>query len=281
MTSNSGARREAPGRPRSPAMPRAEVAARQSPPAGWRAAATVWPLPALCAWAIAWTLFAGLRSLDAPLPVALALGSLTGASLGAFGATRWRRIFIAVGFPLSFAASGLGAVAPAWAWLLPLGVLLLLYPLNSWRDAPVFPTPAGALQGLPSIVALAHGAHILDAGCGLGDGLRELRRAYPSASLTGIESSWPLRLACGVRCRFATVRRADLWRADWSCFELVYLFQRPESLPRALAKARQEMRPGSWLASLEFDAPGVTPTGSAVCPNGRRVWLYRTPLRRA
>ena len=125
---------------------------------------------------------------------------------------------------------------------------------------------------------LAHlkpGAHILDAGCGLGAGLLELRRACPQARLVGIEWSLGLWALCAWRCRWAEVRRADLWAADWGGYDLVYLFQRPETLPRALQKARREMRPGSWLASLDFRHPDLAPTAVLQAPGRRALWLYR------
>jgi SAM-dependent methyltransferase len=239
---------------------------------------TVWPLPALLAWASCWALFLGLVRLGAAAMIALALAVALGAVLSVLGATRWRRIFVALGFPLSLAASGLAGNLPAWAWLLPLAALALLYPLNAWRDAPLFPTPPGALRGLAALAPLAAQARVLDAGCGLGDGLRELQREYPRAALAGIEWSRPLRLACAWRCRFAAVTRGDLWASDWSGLDLVYLFQRPESLPRAIAKARRELRPGAWLASLEFEAAGIPPTAVLRPPGQRPVWLYRAPL---
>ncbi len=121
---------------------------------------------------------------------------------------------------------------------------------------------------------------MLDAGCGLGDGLRELRREYPQARLEGLEWSWPLRVACGWRCRFARVRRGDIWRADWSAHDLVYLFQRPESMPRAVRKAQGELRTGAWLASLEFEAAELEPTAVLrAADGGRPVWLYQAPFR--
>ena len=49
---------------------------------------------------------------------------------------------------------------------------------------------------------------------------------------------------------------------------MVYLFQRPESMQRAWDKARRDMRPGTWMVSLEFDVQG----GARVCPYRDRRW---------
>ena len=222
-----------------------------------------------------------MRSLALPGWAALAPALALAAALSIIGATPWRRAFIALGFPLSLAATGFSVHASPWLWLLPLAVLALIYPLNPWRDAPMFPTPRGALEGLSQLVRLPATPRVLDAGCGLGDGLIELRRAYPAAQLEGLEWSWPLLLACGWRCRFARIVRADIWAADWSGFDMVYLFQRPESMPRAAAKAGRELRSGAWLASLEFPAQGLAPTQVLECPDGRSLWLYRAPFRAA
>jgi len=249
-----------------------------------------WPLPALLAWGACWALFGLLRSLNVPLVVAIAAGATAGAVASVIGHTPWRKVFISLGFPLSLAASGLAAALPAWGWLLPLALLAGVYPLNAWRDAPLFPTPHGALRGLAGLAPLVRGAadgpdatdtrarRVLDAGCGLGAGLKELRGEYPAAALHGLEWSWPLRVLCAWRCPFATVRRGDIWTADWSGFDMVYVFQRPESMARAAAKAAGELRPGAWLASLEFAVPGLAPTRELACADGRRVWLYRAPL---
>ena len=62
-------------------------------------------------------------------------------------------------------------------------------------------------------------------------------------------------------------------------FALVYLFQRPESMARAAAKAAHELRPGAWLASLEFEIATLQPQLVLESGDGRRVWLYRAPFR--
>jgi SAM-dependent methyltransferase len=237
-----------------------------------------WPLPALLAWAGAWGLYLGLPRLGASAPVALAVACASGVVLSVWGGTWWRRAMIGVGFPLSLIFGG-AASLPAWAWLVPLMLLLLIYPLNAWRDAPLFPTPAHALRELATLVPLPAGAQVLDAGCGLGDGLKALREAYPHAHLQGLEWSWPLRAVCALRCPWARVRQGDIWRADWAAYDMVYLFQRPESMARAVAKARAELAPGAWLASLEFEATELQAQAQLRCPDGRTVWLYRAPLQ--
>ncbi len=244
---------------------------------------TVWPLPALLCWAAAWSIFFGLKSCAVPPWLALLLAAGLGVAGSLWGSTPWRRVLLAAGFPLSLLLSDMaGAVGdmPAWAWLLPLAFLALLYPVHTWRDAPMFPTPRGALTGLALCVPLPASSKVLDAGCGLGDGLRELHHEYPQAQLFGLEWSWPLRMACAWRARFAAVQRADMWAADWSGYDLVYLFQRPESMQRAVEKAARELRPGAWLGSLEFDALSLQPQAVHRCPDGRPLWLYRAPFER-
>jgi hypothetical protein len=243
--------------------------------------AFAWPLPALGAWALGWVLHMQVLALGAPLWLAAAAALMAGAACSLMAPTRMRAAIVAAGFPVSLLATGTAGTLPAWVWLLPLLLLWLLYPRSAWRDAPLFPTPAGALDALPAKIALADGARILDAGCGLGHGLRALHRAYPRARIDGTEWSWPLSWAARARCRFATVWRGDMWAQDWSSYQLVYLFQRPESMPRALAKAGAEMDAGAWLASLEFEAAGAVAQDVLVCPDGRRLWLYRLPLRAA
>jgi hypothetical protein len=212
-----------------------------------------------------------------PSIAALAIASGLGVALSLLGTTWWRRAIVGLGFPLSLALSGSISV-PAWAWLLPLVMLALIYPLNAWRDAPLFPTPANALRDLPRLAPLPAGAAVLDAGCGLGHGLDALRQAYPKARLHGTERSWPLRAICAMRCPWAQVRQGDLWRDAWRDYDLVYLFQRPESMPRAATKAMAELRRGAWLVSLEFEATALVPQASATAPDGRPVWLYQAPL---
>ena len=244
---------------------------------------TRWPLPALLSWLAAWfiyaaALFAGLS----PGP-ALALGAAVAAALAWLHGERWRRLIVALGFPASVLALGWQGgegLTRGLLWLAPLALLWWLYPRRTWSEAPLFPTPRGALGRLPAFAPLPPGARVLDAGCGVGDGLRELLHAYPQARVEGVEWSRPLALLASWRLRGARVRQGDLWADSWTPFALVYVFQRPESMPRVWAKACAELAPGAWLVSLDFAVPGAVPVASWQLSSGQFVWLYR-PVQKA
>jgi trans-aconitate methyltransferase len=115
------------------------------------------------------------------------------------------------------------------------------------------------LDDLARHAPLAPGAKVLDAGCGAGHGLQALARAYPQAALEGVEASYPLALWARWRCPKARIWRGDLWDAEWKGYDLVYLFQRPESMAPALVKAKAELAAHAWLVSLDFPLPNIEP----------------------
>lgn len=234
----------------------------------------LWPLPALAVWGLVWGQWAGLVWLGLSAQAAFGCALVTGTGLALLSPSPWRRGMIAAGFPLSFALAGLASGLSALWWLLPLAALALAYPARAWSDAPLFPTSIAALDGLDELVSLPANARVLDAGCGLGHGLQALRRVWPHAQFDGTEWSRPWRWLAALRCPWATVRQGDMWAQSWSDHDLVYLFQRPESMPRAIEKAQREMRPGSWLVSLAFEVQGQHPYARLQHPGQRPVWIY-------
>jgi hypothetical protein len=176
----------------------------------------------------------------------------------------------AVGFPLSWVL----LAVPVWVYPLALALLLLVYPLRAWGDAPLFPTPRGALEGLSHTLKLPAGAAVLDAGCGLGAGLVQWRHEAPALRLVGWEWSPVLSRLCSWRCRFAQIQRRDIWAHSWAGFDVVYLFQRPESMQKAWGKAQAELRPGAFLVSLEFEVPQQRPWARLEQVPGKPVWVY-------
>ncbi len=45
-------------------------------------------------------------------------------------------------------------------------------------------------------------------------------------------------------------------------------------MPRAIEKARAELKTGAWLVSLEFEAVGVVPVAKLEGAQGKPVWVY-------
>ena len=238
----------------------------------------IWPLSALIVWGGTWLLYWCLGSSGISAPWAVLGAGATGVLLSLVGSTKARRFALACGFPLSLALIET-ATLPWWIWAVLLALALLLYPVRSWQDAPLFPTPINALLDLPNFASLRSGAALLDAGCGLGDGLRALRRVYPESRFFGIEASWPLGILAAARCPWASIRQGDFWSEAWQGYTLVYLFQRPEAMPRAVAKAGAELKPGAWLVSLEFAAEDLVPTAVARAAQGLTVWMYQQPFK--
>ena len=121
-----------------------------------------WPLPAVLVWVAAWAVFRLTLQQGGGHWLGLGLACGLGVVASLLGDSWWRRLIIALGFPLSLAVTGILAL-PSWAWLLPLLLLLLIYPLNAWRDAPLFPTPKNALNRLPAQFRVKVNALVLDA----------------------------------------------------------------------------------------------------------------------
>ena len=201
-------------------------------------------------------------------------GMIAGAALAWFNKGRRRRLIAALGFPLSaWLLAALDGQLNAGAWLAALLPMALFYPVRTWRDAPFFPTPGTALRGLEAVV-LPPPRRLLDAGCGLGHGLVALQRLWPEAVLHGVEWSAPMAWLSARRVPRAQVQRGDMWQQSWAGLDLVYLFQRPETMARAWAKASAEMSAGAWLASLEFAVPDVRPHATLDAGIGRPVHVY-------
>ena len=240
-----------------------------------------WPLMALGVWGAAWYVYIFLVEQGMHSSVAMLFATFVGVSAAAIGWHRGisqaRAAALAMGFPVSFWLLGMASI-PAWVWLLPLVLIVWVYPMRAWRDAPVFPTPLNALRDVPRYAILPAQAKILDAGCGAGDGLKALRLAYVNAQWIGIEFSRPLSWLAKFRCPWAEVRCGDIWEDHWGAYDMVYLFQRPETMPRAVEKAKAEMKPGAWLVSLEFEAAELKPTATTEASPGRTVWLYQAPF---
>ena len=98
---------------------------------------------------------------------------------------------------------------------------------------------------------------VLEVGCGFGGWSLYLQQKRPELRITGIEIAWLPWLISWWRsgigasaCRFL---RGDFRQIDWSAYDVVYVYLSPLVMEAVWQQANQQMRPGSWLISCEFD----------------------------
>jgi len=243
-----------------------------------------WPLPALLVWLGGWGCYLVLIQAGQGPGTAAVLISLAACLAARWGDRPGRRLLIGLGFPLSWLWQADWATLAAPLWLLPLAVLLLLYPPSAWRYRDrAAEIDFGALR---EHLLLAPMARILVIGQPLGPLLRALERAFPDARRVVLCASWADWLGARLSGSEANLQRADPWQSDWSACELLLLAladetqpsARPESAASIAAhKAAYELPPGAWLASLGQALPGCQPSLQWHCHQGGTLWLYQAP----
>ncbi|MBB2913680.1 SAM-dependent methyltransferase [Streptosporangium becharense] len=129
----------------------------------------------------------------------------------------------------------------------------------------------GALAGVADLDAVLArpGARVVDVGCGGGWSTVALARAYPQASVEGVDIDRPsIELAernakeAGVRVGF---RHGDADSLEEDAYDVVFAFECLHDMPRpvdTLAAARRAIRPGGTVVVMDeaaaetFEAPG-------------------------
>ncbi|MFP4155654.1 MAG: class I SAM-dependent methyltransferase [Halothiobacillaceae bacterium] len=170
------------------------------------------------------------------------------------------------------------SVSPVWTALVLAGLALLQW--NAWQErVPLYHSGAGTHRALGDWLQDQPFARIVDLGCGWGGPLRSLGRRFPARAFVGVESA-PLNwLVARWRCRNlpnVQIRLGNFWSCPLGDHDLALCFLSTEPMARLWAKASGEMRPGSVLASVEFEVPGVPP--EQVLNGGNRpIHCYRIP----
>ena len=273
-----------------------------------------WPLPPLLVWLLAWGAYLVLVQAGQGPGTAAVLISLAGCLAARWGQSRGRRLIIGLGFPLSWLWLADWATLAAPLWLLPLAVLLLLYPPSAWRlHDPATEPDFGDLRERLELPPMARIVAVgplpgLPNSQPLGPLLRALERAFPDARHTGLCPGWADWLRAHLSGTQAHLLRTDPWRSDWSACELLLLAlptpasaavpgaSKPTSsanhpltaanaghaahhaaLEAAVHKAAHELPPGAWLGSLGQPLPGCQPSLEWPCHPGGTLWLYQAP----
>lgn len=215
-----------------------------------------------------------------PLAQALLQGSCAAALAAAWGSDRWWwPLHLAFAPALVFA---LRAQLPAWAYLLPLCLLLLVYGSSFRSQVPLFLSNRATVRRLGEWLPAGRSWRVLDAGSGTGTFVAALAQLRPDCQLTGLEQALLPALLGRWRTRGlpnASVRRGDLWQASFAEADILYAFLSPVPMPRLWQKCRDEMPAGAWLVSNSFPVPGLTPEAVLQVADRRatQLFCYRVP----
>lgn len=225
-----------------------------------------------------------LLSLQLPLALVALLQGALAAVIGRWlGLSRWW-LWINLAFlPALLLLQRLAL--PGWIYLCAF-VVLLLVNWNSLRErVPLYLTGPRAQQQLAHWLARGEPApRFVDLGCGTAGTLLYLARRFPRGRFVGVESAPLLFLVAWLRCLLqdnCQVRFQSLWRTELAQFDAVYCFLSPVPMPRLWARARLQMRAGSWLISNTFEIPGVEPDVRLEVNEGRQTQLLFWQMRGA
>ncbi|WP_342113768.1 class I SAM-dependent methyltransferase [Pseudoduganella sp. OTU4001] len=196
---------------------------------------------------------AGLTLLQA----ALLQGGLAAALSWKLGLARWW-LAIQLLFPLALLA-GLALHMPTWLAAAAFLILLGWYWSTYRTQVPYYPSNRAVWQAVLAELPQGRALRMIDIGSGLGGFTLHMAAARPESEAIGIELApvpWlvsRLRAAlAGSRARFV---RGDYDQLNFADYDLVFAYLSPAAMPALWRKAQHEMRPGSLLASYEFDIP--------------------------
>jgi SAM-dependent methyltransferase len=181
----------------------------------------------------------------------------------------WWLIIQAAFVPAVVLAFRLG-VAPA-SYLLAFAVFWLIFRDNTAERVPLYLSSDRCWQAVGDLLPTDRPIRFLDAGCGLGGGLRILARRFPESHFEGIESAplpWLYARFMARKLPNCRIRPGNLRELDFQPYDVVYAFLSPQPMPGLWCKVRREMRPGSHFISNSFGVPGFEP--DRIIPVGDR-----------
>jgi SAM-dependent methyltransferase len=156
-------------------------------------------------------------------------------------------------------------------------LLLFLYWSTFRTQVPYYPSTEKVWDAIARHLPQDRPLYIVDIGSGLGGMVLDLARRRPESTVAGIELAplpWlvsRLRLLDGpANARFV---RGDYELLDFAQFDVVIAYLSPAAMPALWQKAKNEMRPGTLLCSVEFAIHGQEPS-TTIVPPGRGPSVY-------
>lgn len=215
---------------------------------------------------------------DIPAPVWWAVMGLLAALIGTvLGLPRWW-------LPFQLLAPAACALLltwlPSWIALVIVVILLLLYGGGVVTRVPLYLSNRAACEALVGFLKIFPRPKAIDLGAGFGGPMRHLARALAGGRFVSVEASpatWLIAWLLALTDNNVQVRWGDLWAADLTDCDLVYVFLSPEPMPRLWEHVQSHAKSGALLVSNTFPVPGIEPLQIIPLP-GRpdaRLFVYR------
>lgn len=144
-------------------------------------------------------------------------------------------------------------------WILG-GILWLALALTALLQVPPVPTRRKEMDIAFDLAKVVPGEIVFDLGAGDGRFLQRASSQY-GAETHGWEIHPVMWLIAKIRLGWAAdIRLANLWKADVSRADVVFIFLMARFMGRVEAELWSKMKPGARLVSNTFILPGVVPT---------------------
>jgi hypothetical protein len=191
----------------------------------------------------------------------------------------WRWIHFA--FPI--AIWGMSSVQlPNEFYLSGFIISLSLFWTTFRSQVPFFPSRPAVWRQVCKLMPKNKSVRLIDIGSGLGDMPMYIAKVRPECYIEGIEIAplpWLISFLRAKIIRSSVIFRLGDYRTlDFANYDVIFAYLSPAAMLALWDKARQEMRSGSLLISLEFEIPGVTPSMRiAGNNNSPMIYVWRLP----
>jgi len=149
---------------------------------------------------------------------------------------------------------------------------------TSFKGSPYVPLPKERLKTITSFIK--PGDHVADLGCGDGRILIEavkqgasFAQGWESDFLVYLTALWRTRKS-GVDHKKIKIHFGDMWRADLSQVDIVYLYQMTKYMGPVKSKILPQLKPGTLIISPDYQIPGLK-FHQHLKDNFKGVYLYQ------
>ncbi len=157
-------------------------------------------------------------------------------------------------------------------------IFCLTFLYASWRGAPWVPMRADDVVRAMRLAKIKEGEIFFDLGCG--DGRSLLAAARAGAKAEGFEISLLPYFLAKIKIFFCKGKNKpkiyfrDLWRADLSRANTIFVFLTPRVMDRLREKMEKELKSGVKIICYVWPMPGWNPVETENIPGRFKIYRY-------